>query len=66
MLAGNLYIFFGEMSIYVFHPFLDGVVCFFDIELHELLVYVAHIYNGILLSHKRNEIESFVETWMHL
>ena len=27
---------------------------------------VVHIYNGILLSHKRNEIESFVETWMDL
>ena len=27
---------------------------------------VVHIYNGILLSHKRNETESFVETWMDL
>ena len=27
---------------------------------------VVHIYNGILLSQKRNEIESFVETWMDL
>ena len=27
---------------------------------------VVHIYNGILLSHKRNEIESFVEMWMDL
>ena len=26
---------------------------------------VVHIYDGILLSHK-NEIESFVETWMDL
>ena len=25
---------------------------------------VVHIYNGILLSLKRNEIGSFVETWM--
>ena len=39
MFVGNLYIFFGEMSIQVFCPFLDWVVCFFDIELHELLVY---------------------------
>ena len=23
-----------------------------------------HIYNGILLSHKRNKIMSFAETWM--
>ena len=27
---------------------------------------VAHIYNGILLSRKRNKIELFVETWMDL
>ena len=27
---------------------------------------VAHIYNGILLSHKRNKIGSFVEMWMDL
>ena len=27
---------------------------------------VAHIYNGILLSHKRNEIEFFVMRWMDL
>ena len=27
---------------------------------------VAHIYNGILLSHKKNEIELFVVRWMDL
>ena len=27
---------------------------------------VAHIYNGILISHKRNEIEFFVVRWMEL
>ena len=27
---------------------------------------VVHIYNGILLSHKKNEIGLFVETWMDL
>ena len=27
---------------------------------------MAHIYNGILLSRKRNKIGSFVETWMDL
>ena len=27
---------------------------------------MVHIYNGILLSHKKNEIGSFVETWMDL
>ena len=27
---------------------------------------MAHAYNGILLSHKRNEIELFVVRWMDL
>ena len=27
---------------------------------------MLHIHNGILHSHKRNEIGSFVETWMYL
>ena len=39
MSLGHLYVFFVEMSIYVFCPFWDWVVCFFNIELHELLIY---------------------------
>ena len=39
MLFGHLYIFFGEMSIWISSPFFDWVVCFFDVELHELFVY---------------------------
>ena len=27
---------------------------------------VVHVHNGILLSHKRNKIGSFVVTWMDL
>ena len=27
---------------------------------------MAHIYNGILLSHKKDEIMSFAATWMNL
>ena len=39
LLVGHLYVFFGEMSIWVFCPFFDQVVYFSGIELHELLVY---------------------------
>jgi len=28
--------------------------------------HVVHIYNGILLSHKKNEIMLFAATWMGL
>ena len=27
---------------------------------------VVHIYNGVLLSHKKNEIRAFAATWMDL
>ena len=40
--VGHLYVFFGEMSVQVFHPFFDWVVCVFDIELHGLLVYFGN------------------------
>ena len=37
--VSHLYVFFGEMSICVFCPFFNWVVCFSDIELHELFIY---------------------------
>ena len=40
MFVGNLYVFFGEMSVWVFSPLFDWVVCFSGIELCELLVYL--------------------------
>ena len=39
MFLGHLYVFFGEMSVWVFFPLFDWVVCFSGIELYELLVY---------------------------
>ena len=38
-LFSHLYVLFGEMSPSVFCPFFVLVVCFSEIELHELLVY---------------------------
>ena len=39
MFLSQLYVFFGEMSVLVFCPLFDWVVCFSGIELNELLVY---------------------------
>jgi len=38
MFISHLYVFFGEMSIYIFFPLFDLVVCFSGIDLYELLV----------------------------
>ena len=38
LLAIYLYVFFGEMSVYIFGPFFDWVIYFSGIELQELLV----------------------------
>ena len=40
MFVSHLYVFFGEMSVWVFSPLFDWVVCFSGIELCELLVYL--------------------------
>ena len=37
-----LYIFFGKMSIQVLCPFLNLVVCFYDVELYEFFVYFGY------------------------
>ena len=41
-LLAYLYAFFGEMSIYVFPPLFNWVVCFSGSELYELLVYFGN------------------------
>ena len=38
MPLGHLHVFFGEMSIYIFHPFIDWVICFLDFELNKLYI----------------------------
>ena len=47
-----------------FCAWCDGIFQFIDrwMDKEE----VVHTYNGILLSHKKNKIMSFVETWMQL
>ena len=42
MLIGHLYFFFAEMSIYVFCLFFNCIVCFFVIELYELILYFGN------------------------
>ena len=37
--VSHLYVFFGEMSVYVFFWLFDWVVCFSGIELYESFVY---------------------------
>ena len=44
VIFGHLDVFFGEMSIYIFCPFFDWVVCFSDIELYELFVYLFSFF----------------------
>ena len=39
VLVCHVYVFSGQMSIQVFCPLFDWAACFFDIELHELLLY---------------------------
>ena len=40
--VSHLYVFFGEISVSVFSPLFDWVVCFSGIELYELLVYFGN------------------------
>ena len=40
--VSHLYVFFGEMSFWVFFPLFHWVVCFSGIELCELLVYFGN------------------------
>ena len=43
MFVGHLYVFFGEISVWVFQPFFDWGVCFSAIELNELFIYVGYL-----------------------
>ena len=40
--VSHLYFFFGEISVWVFFPLFDWVVCFSGIDLYELLVYFGN------------------------
>ena len=42
MFVSHLYVFFGELSVYVFSPLFDRVVCFPDIEMYDCL-YILEI-----------------------
>ena len=49
--VSHLYVFFGEMSVLVFSPLFDWVVCFSGIELYELLVYFGREGDGTPLQY---------------
>ena len=56
MFVSHLYVFFGEMSVEVFFPLFDWVVCFSSTELNELLVYFGNesfvrCFIAIIFSH---------------
>ena len=55
MFISHIYVFFGEMSVEVFCPLFDWVVCFSGIELHELLIYfrdqLSVVSFAIIFSH---------------
>ena len=42
MFVNHLYVFFGEISVYVFFPLFDWVACFPGVELYVPLVYFAN------------------------
>ena len=42
MPVGHLHFLFGKMSVQFFCPFSNQIVCFFDVELYEMLVYVGY------------------------
>ena len=39
MPVGHLNFFFGELSIQIFCPFFNWIVCFLFVEVHELFIY---------------------------
>ena len=56
MYISHLYVLFGEMSVKVFYPLFDWVVCFSGIDLYELLVYfeinpLSVVLFAIIFSH---------------
>ena len=50
--------------IYIYiHIYMCVYICVYIYMYIYIYIYI-YIYNGILLSHKKNEIMSFVVTWM--
>ena len=63
----HLYVFFGGMSVQVFCPLFDWVVCLFvGIDLHELLVYFGDyslpvVSFAIVFSHSEGCVFTFLQ-----
>ena len=65
------YSFLGKNTVVGCHFLLQGIFPTQGPNLHFLLCQVdslqlSHLGNGLLLSHKRNEIKPFAATWMGL
>ena len=60
MLVSHLYIFFGEMSVWVFSPLFDWLVCFYGIELCEEINPLSVVSFAVIFSH----YEGCLFTWL--
>ena len=42
VLVGHLHFFFGKMFIQFHFPFFNQVVCYFEVELYDMFIYVRY------------------------
>ena len=40
--VGHLYVFFGEMFVHVFYPFLKWIICFLGVKLYKVFIYFGY------------------------
>ena len=52
MSVGHLGVFFGEMSVRVFCPFLNWIICSLGVELDKLFIDFGYVLLQLLLIHR--------------